>query len=267
MCPWLQLPESSSDEDEPLPPYPPPSYTDYTHSMQPTTATEGATQTTPCTDPPTNTSINLLDAPISELMAMGSTNTSAAATEPELLGAVGGFTSTAAVGGPCNNSLASVTRTQGDHFPEATPNQPIPNLLDSDFGVLGAPAPPPRQKCPPAVDTAPPLPPKFYKTESSVSSPRSNSVSASSGSGSTPTKQRTPKRIYMNWNPPLLGNLPEDFLRLSVPSPGPTVPLGLSAHRLEGSPSPRSPRSGGSSPRMAGQGSHRSPNRTVSIPH
>ncbi|XP_069135338.1 CUE domain-containing protein 1-like [Argopecten irradians] len=39
------------------------------------------------------------------------------------------------------------------------------------------------------------------------------------------TQSRTPKRYYRNWNPPMLGTLPEDFLRLSV---APQVPSSLS---------------------------------------
>lgn len=65
------------------------------------------------------------------------------------------------------------------------------------------------------------------------------------GPGGTPAPGR-----YRNWNPPLLGNLPEDFLRI-LPQQTPSTQVRLTAP---------------SSPRLSSTVRHRAPNPVLGHP-
>lgn len=94
---------------------------------------------------------------------------------------------------------------------------PSSNLLDLDIGELPSAA----------SQNSPTLPANTglgYKPKEKL--PRNSSLSGNSSRTSLVEQNTCAKRVYRNWNPPMLGNLPDDFLRLIPPDTSPWGNLG-----------------------------------------
>ena len=96
---------------------------------------------------------------------------------------------------------------------------PSRNLLDLDIGTL------------PAAES--PKSPSLPANSGLGFKPNEKSVKNSSFNGNisrtSQSEQNTRcKRVYRNWNPPMLGNLPDDFLRL-IPPDTPSLGAGASS--------------------------------------
>lgn len=88
---------------------------------------------------------------------------------------------------------------------------PTRNLLDLDIGVLPSPESP-----------SSPLPANTglgYKPDDRLT--QNTSFSRTSARTGLVEQNTCAKRVYRNWNPPMLGNLPDDFLRLIPPDTSP----------------------------------------------
>lgn len=220
----FQITDSSSDEEDGKnhpPPYSPPCYNEYANlsdMSSPRSPGRGDQSTTSSVRSDClASSANTTDL----LMALGghSMTHSLPASQSYGLGAMSGSSMSDTVSD--KPSLKQPPSLLDDDFmPSTLP--PKMSLLDHDYTV--------RQKASAAALTA-------LSPGAAAISPPPASISPSLGAtaaaplGATPPEKSvfcdkhrsyTGKRVYHNWNPPMLGSLPDDFLRITLTPPSST---------------------------------------------